>query len=227
VRRLAGPGLRDVVTGRRPAEIDTEIDEPPHGQKSAAPPRRRYAIARQPLNRAGRARVTGSQPGRMGRLSEASCGLTTRGPAPPPAGLLDRTAKREHRLPGVRAIDGCRRQRSLRDPASSACGTFGHVCRLVAARKRLRRRRTIYRSGFDDSVRADRSREGARSRRRPAMPRRCRRAWKRTAPASRKCRSWRGAGTCSATITAMPNASITRPVTARPWSIPTPSISRT
>ena len=57
VRRLAGPALRDVVTSRRPAEIDPEIGE----QRAWAEyrrrhPGRRYAIARRPLSRAERRR---------------------------------------------------------------------------------------------------------------------------------------------------------------------------
>ena len=80
-----------------------------------------------------------------------------------------RAAEREHGLPGVRAIDGCRRQRSWRHPPSAAHRTSGHACRLVAARERLWRRRPVHHPGFDDSVRRDRSRKAARGDPRPSL----------------------------------------------------------
>ena len=81
-----------------------------------------------------------------------------------------RAAEREHGLPGVRASDGCRRQRPRRHPPPAACGASGHACRLVAARERLWRGRPVHHSRFDDPVRADRSRAAA-GRRSAALPR--------------------------------------------------------
>ena len=74
LRRLAGPALRELVTGRRPAEMDPEIGEArAWAEYRWRHPRSALCGARRPrLRRAAPARVTGSQPGKMGRLSQAS-----------------------------------------------------------------------------------------------------------------------------------------------------------
>jgi hypothetical protein len=72
LRRRAGPALRDVVTGRHPAETDPEIGAAHIGGISPAPPGRRYAIARTAPS--GTDTVTGSQTGKMAHLSPASRG---------------------------------------------------------------------------------------------------------------------------------------------------------